>query len=130
METGNRTKVRLGTTTFPPVYPPSVCTVFRQQQPLLSRPAILASHHERPGSERGTNFTDFGVHGALRPLSYRSTLSSTQIPPDTFDIVSSNRFFVIDNATGDIISGTINLGRSKAETRNGSPAGLPFSGSK
>jgi len=72
----------------------------------------------------------FAVHQALRPLSYRSTLSSTQIPPDTFDIVSSNRFFVIDNATGDIISGTINLGRSKAETRKGCPAGLPFSGSK
>ena len=67
---------------------------------------------------------------ALRPRSYWSTLSSTQIPPDTFDIVSSNRLFVIDNATSDIVCGTIRLGRSKAETRNGSPAGLPFSGSK
>jgi hypothetical protein len=51
-------------------------------------------------------------------------------PPDTFDMVRSNRFLVIDNATGDIICGTISLGRSKAETRNGCPAGVPFSGSK
>jgi hypothetical protein len=38
------------------MYPPSACTVFRQKPRLSDRP-IPPSHHERTGSERGTNFT-------------------------------------------------------------------------
>ena len=44
-------------TTFPPIFPPSNCKLYRQQPRLSRDRAIPASHHERPGFKMGANST-------------------------------------------------------------------------
>ena len=70
------------------------------------------------------------VNQALRVRSYRSTLSSTQIPPDTSAIVSTSLSWSRESSTGGIHRGIIKPFLPNVETRNGSPIRFPSVGSK
>jgi hypothetical protein len=59
-----------------------------------------------------------------------STLSSTQILPETCATVTTNRSFVTESPTDVMDLAKIRLGLSSAVTWKGSPTGLPFIGSK
>src|SRR6266568_233654 len=62
--------------------------------------------------------------------SYRSRLSSTQIPPDTSAIVSTSLSWLRESSTGGIHRGIVKPLPPNVETRKGFPARFPSLGSK